>query len=372
MTTPSRSTVFPRLFPATLLAITLAACGGGGGNASDPGTGTGDSSGSAPLSTADDVLQQVSVLSAAVGALSQVSSAADSSSSSSSSVASSATAQPKLLSLASSAQATPNADITPCTSGTSVASSPGTKSYSFNYVGGPNTNIVFEDVTFTACKHSKTEDGVTISVTLDGVAEGGKTAQSVSSADYSYFVAGSGSTPLQAVVQATGTQVATPTVTLDITGSTQKKATSTLNTSGSVIELKYAATAAGTTAASSGTFDLGDASVQTPFVIATDVSTSSYTLTGPYSYSTTRCTGGAASVTTSASLTTAQDDSTSPATAYVNGGAIKITTASASGSITFNSDGSASYVLSNGLTGTLSKQDIENPPLTASCGFQAP
>ena len=329
----------------SLACLGLAACGGGGGGDSAP------DDGSVPLTSESDVLRELSLLSSAVNAIDTVSGAVGDSSLAASAAAQSGAASKALL--------VPAADsASPCTDGGSDTQTSGAKTYNFSYFSTPNVPVAYQVHTFTACKRSQSsESGASYQVTLDGVAEAGGTPVAVSGANYRYLIAGTGSTPLQAVIDG-GSAVQ---LTLKIAGTEQAKSTDSLATIGSIITIDYTGKLLGGTI--SGNLDLGSGS--TPFYIGTSKVSTAYSLDGPYAYHTNKCGGGTATADTTTDLTTASDDAGS----YINGGTLKLSTTSAAVTVVFNGDGSASYTFQNGSSGTLTRDELEAAIEDSSCGI---
>jgi hypothetical protein len=326
----------------SLACLGLAACGGGGGD-------SGPDDGSVPLSSESDVLRELSLLSSAVNAIDTVSGAVGDSS-----FAASAAAQ---SGAASKALVIPAADSgSPCDSGSDTRTG-GAKTYSFTYFSSPAAPVAYQVNTFAACKRSQSSDtGASYQVTLDGVAEAGATPVAVGGADYRYLIAGTGSTPLQAVIDGGGVKL-----TLKIAGTEQAKSTDSLATIGSIITIDYSGNLLGGTI--SGNLALGSGS--TPFYIGTSKVSTAYSLDGPYAYHTNKCDGGTATADTTTDLTTASDDAGS----YINGGTLKLSTTSAAVTVVFNGDGSASYTFQNGSSGTLTRDELDAAIEDSSCGF---
>jgi hypothetical protein len=346
-----RATVLP------LACLALVACGGGGGGSSDdPGSGD---DGSVPLSTESDVLREVSLLSAAVGALDTLSGAVDGSSFGAASASTAPAARPSALAPKALSDAAATGD-SPCTDGGSDTQASGTKTRSFAYFANLSGSVAYQAHAFTACKRSHTDDssGVSYQVTLDGAAEVGSTLQAIEGADYRYLIAGSGSTPLQATVT---TGAAGAQVLLKVAGTEEAKSTDTLLTVGSIVTLQYTASALGQS--SNGEVDLGSGS--TPFYVASSKTSTAYSLDGPYAYHTSKCDGGSATADTTVDLTTASDDAGS----YINGGTLKLSTSAAAVTVVFNNDGSASYQFQGGSSGTLTRAELDQAMADGGCGF---
>lgn len=330
-----------------LACLALAACGGGGGG---DDSGSGDD-GSVPLSTEADVLREVSLLSAAVGALDTLSGAVGGSSLAAAPAGQGGGVAPKAASIPAATSASP------CTDGGTDDQSTGTKTRSFAYFGNLSGSVAYQTHSFAACKRTQTTDsGDSVQVTLDGAAEIGATPQAIQGADYQYLVAGSGSTPLKASVVVSGAQIQ-----LQAQGTEEAKSTDSLLTVGSIVTLSYSATALSQTG--SGEIDLGSGS--TPFYVASSKTSTAYSLDGPYAYHTDKCDGGSAAADTTVDLTTASDDTGS----YINGGTLKLSTTSAAVTVVFNGDGSASYQFQNGSSGTLTRAELDQALQTNSCGF---
>lgn len=87
-----------------------------------------------------------------------------------------------------------------------------------------------------------------------------------------------------------------------------------------------------------------------PFV--TIVSASGVSVEGPYGYATTECAGGRGSIDTNTPVVFDEDG-------LPIGGAVTVTSGTASATVTFVGDGSATYQLGNGATGTLTRAELE-------------
>lgn len=324
---------------ASLLALTLAACGGGGSDDSggdDDGNGGGDT----PLTEAEqDLLRELAVLSAAASAINLVDSGSASPASDSSS------------------QAKASYDEF-CTGGGSADGTTGAGLHTFNYF---NTQLVvsFINMVFEDCKRTGTQDGAAYAVIFNGIGEFGTTS-SQSSPTYRYTVAGTDSAPLEVEL----TKEATPAFTLGFSGNTETEETDARVTTGSIVSIAYSG--GGEQGVIDGDFRFGEGT--TPFYVGTSTTSTAFSLDGPYSYSATSCEGSSSTADTLLDLTTADADDD---TTYINGGQIKLTFGSPAetATITFSNDGSASYQFESGASGSFTRDQIEESLREDDCGL---
>lgn len=308
-------------------ALALAACGGG---STEDDAGPQPAPGDVSLSKESDVLREVAVLNAVVSTIGTIGD----------NLPAVTPAAAPAAPVAKAAEA--------CAGGGTVDKTDGTRARTFAYFGGQSIQVVYRSQQFAACQSSGTTDtGQSYTLTLDGGAEAGANGVTEAQIDYLYLTAGSGVTPLRVEV-GTG---AGPTVSLDVLGDEETHRTAETTTTGMILTVGYAATAGATAVASGETaFGLGT----TPFYYEQDVASGGFSLDGPYRYESTRCSGGAVSIDTTARFSATRDDQG----AYVNGGAFTLSTTTESVAVTYAADGSASYQIAGGGSGTLSRSEI--------------
>ena len=104
--------------------------------------------------------------------------------------------------------------------------------------------------------------------------------------------------------------------------------------------------------------DLGQTSA--PFKLVQS-GNGSLSIDGPYRYASSECEGGTATTTTHQAITFNSQ------TGNVSGGQVRVNAGSDSVTITFNADGSAGYLLGNGLSGTLNSAEVYDALQTPEC-----
>lgn len=237
------------------------------------------------------------------------------------------------------AKVSPKAAVTEnCEGGGTYTTDEGDKSRTFRYFPQLTVNVTYFSELDRNCK--ETADGET--TTYNGYYEDGYSATAVDGVSYDYAVSGRDGVPVTERTEGSGYSEYE-----EVLGSVETRYTATTLESRYKFSVAYRDKEGNEELA--GTYVLGSDSIE--FRAAYDASGA--TFNGPYRYSTTECAGGSGSLATVQALSF--DDA-----GYPTAGQIRISNSNNSGTatVTFNADGSATYQLAGGATGTITRAEL--------------
>ena len=223
-----------------------------------------------------------------------------------------------------------------CSGGGTIDSNDGEKEYAFNLFDNQSVSVNFFSFNGNNCVEQNGDS----TFTYNGYSEFGY-PNNEGSTSYFYYEDGKNGQPIVSEIESSSFNAKYSELGLgqEITTSTRFESREITTYSADITEDGDAYDA---------TISLGKTG--TPFVeIVTQNGTS---VSGPFSYSTSECRGGSGTLSTPVVLTFDQDDG------FLNGGQLKLVSGNSSATYTFNQDGSATYQLGNGASGTLSKDEL--------------
>jgi hypothetical protein len=332
---------------ASAALMLLAGCGGGGGGSDDGG---GDVA--VPMSTKPDVLRELSLLGNIAYELGYSINPAP--------MATPRRSPMHQASLSRFKQQTPSrkkasvaaATGDGCDSG-SVSRSNGNKNVSYSYFGSSAASD-YEISDYRDCVIDYSGDGYVDTDYDNGRIELGASNNDASEVQYGYGQFGSGNTPelYRNHYQVQG-QAAEDSETQTL-GRVEFRSLQ----DGRFDQLLVASFDYRENNSYSLSLDLGQGSA--PFKLV-EFGDGSLSIDGPYRYSSSECAGGTATSITNQALTVDSQ------TGNVDGGQVRINAGSNWVTLTFNADGSAGYLLSNGLSGTLNSAEVYDSLQTPEC-----
>ena len=186
--------------------------------------------------------------------------------------------------------------------------------------------------------------------TSDGRVELGYSDSTAQTPAYYYEVLGSGSTPYVSIAEdkSTGDRY-----TGRVLGRSESRDTGSVWQSRENLTVGFRSTFGGDIF----TMDVDVGDDGNPLVITNDYSVDTLAVDGPISYSSSACEGGRVEFTTLEPMTFGYDDS---GMRFVNGGQIVIEAGGRSVTVTFQSDGGASYQFNDGASGTISRDEVSD------------
>jgi hypothetical protein len=327
-----------RAIPMALLGSGLAACGG-----STDGPSDGGSSGDLPLATKADVLREIGTLSSAASFFTDT---LDED-------AILATAKSLRGGVRQGETLRLKATTENCEAGGTSSVDSGSKSYDFDFFGR-TTTVEFERYTDSDCRFTETFQGGSTRYTYDGVDETGETLAGAVPV-LEYRAAGSGNGPVSFEERTSYSNNTVDTYTSTYLGDMQKRTENGVTSYASALVFSYRSDENGSRYDVDATMGFDGA----PFRASLNAN-GALTLDGSLRYGTSECDGGELAIATTALITQADGG-------YVNGGTVRLSSGTASVTVTFNSDGSASYQFQSGGGGTLTRAEVEAAIQDGSC-----
>ena len=184
--------------------------------------------------------------------------------------------------------------------------------------------------------------------TTDGRVETGDSAATAQTPAYSYEVLGNGSTPFTDVADDTSTG---DRYTAQLLGRAEYRDNGAVWQSRENLTAGLRFTFEGDTLS----LNVGAGEDGNPLVVTEDYSVGTLAIDGPIHYSSSFCKGGRVEFTTLEPLTFGSDEY---GASFVNGGQIVIEAGARSVTVTFQSDGGASYQFSDGASGTIMRDEM--------------